>query len=130
MVLKPLICKACNAAGWSTALLTERLISEPAAQGEDRPAYNLPMPATKPDDSSSSAPTPPELRQPSAPAIAESELRLELLIDAVLDYSIFMLDPNGRIVKWNRGAQRLYGYPANAILNAHFSIFYSPEDLA
>ncbi|HKV88972.1 MAG TPA: PAS domain-containing protein [Candidatus Dormibacteraeota bacterium] len=46
------------------------------------------------------------------------------------DYGIFMLDPNGIVVSWNEGAQRIKGYTAAEIIGRHFSLFYPPEDLA
>ena len=55
------------------------------------------------------------------------EHRFELLINSVQDYGIFLLDPQGRVVTWNPGAQRLKGYRREEILGRHFSIFY-PED--
>ncbi|MFI7546847.1 PAS domain S-box protein [Actinoplanes sp. NPDC049599] len=51
-----------------------------------------------------------------------------LLIDAVDEYAIFMLDPEGRVVTWNAGAQRIKGYETDEILGRHFSLFYPPED--
>jgi PAS domain S-box-containing protein len=56
--------------------------------------------------------------------------RFELLIDAVTDYAIYMLDPEGRVRSWNRGAERFKGYTANEIIGQHFSLFYTPEDRA
>jgi PAS domain S-box-containing protein len=56
------------------------------------------------------------------------ELRLQLLVDAVVDYAIFLLDQNGNIASWNSGAQRIKGYSAAEIIGTHFSIFYTPED--
>jgi len=53
-----------------------------------------------------------------------------LLVDAVTDYAIYMLDPEGFIVSWNSGAQRLKGYSEAEILGRHFSQFYLPEDVA
>ncbi len=53
-----------------------------------------------------------------------------LLVDAVQDYAIFILSPNGEICTWNRGATRLMGYEEREALGRHFSIFYGPEDLA
>lgn len=55
---------------------------------------------------------------------------LQLLLDAVVDYAIYMLDVNGHIVSWNAGAQRLKQYSQNEILGQHFSKFYTPEDRA
>jgi len=48
----------------------------------------------------------------------------------VKDYAILMLDPEGRIVSWNEGAQRIKGYTAEEIIGEHFSRFYTPEDIA
>jgi PAS domain S-box-containing protein len=56
--------------------------------------------------------------------------RYRLLIDAVADYAIFMLDPSGRVATWNSGAQKIKGYSPDEIVGRHFSIFYTPEDLA
>lgn len=53
-----------------------------------------------------------------------------LLIDRVVDYAIFALDPHGNILTWNAGAERLKGYTADEIVGKHFSIFYPPESLA
>ncbi|QHD01564.1 hybrid sensor histidine kinase/response regulator [Pseudomonas sp. S04] len=54
--------------------------------------------------------------------------RLRLLIDAVVDYAIYMIDPEGIVVSWNAGAARIKGYDEAEILGAHFSRFYTPED--
>src|SRR5712664_3126363 len=62
-------------------------------------------------------------------ALRQSEERFRLLVDAVEDYAIFMLDPQGNIVSWNRGAERIKGYRADEILGRHFSTFYRPEDV-
>jgi PAS domain S-box-containing protein len=53
---------------------------------------------------------------------------LELLINGIVDYAIFMLDPDGAIRTWNKGAERLKGYSAHEIIGQSFSIFYTPED--
>lgn len=55
------------------------------------------------------------------------EDRFRLLIDSVQDYGIFMLDPNGIVMTWNPGAERLKGYQAGEVIGRHFSVFY-PED--
>src|SRR5216683_1582893 len=57
------------------------------------------------------------------------EERFRLLVEGVRDYAIFMLDPQGRMVTWNSGAERLKGYTALEIIGQHFSIFYPPEDM-
>jgi PAS domain S-box-containing protein len=56
--------------------------------------------------------------------------QLALLVDSVEDYAIFMLDPDGVIVSWNRGAARIKGYAAEEIIGRHFSAFYTDEDRA
>src|SRR5271165_1143205 len=57
-------------------------------------------------------------------ALRESEQRYSMLIDGVTDYAIYMLDPNGLVTNWNRGAQRIKGYPTGEIVGRHFSCFY------
>jgi PAS domain S-box-containing protein len=54
--------------------------------------------------------------------------RYRLLVNAVTDYAIYMLDPDGRITSWNPGARRLKGYEEAEILGQHFSRFYIDED--
>src|SRR3954462_219359 len=54
--------------------------------------------------------------------------RFRLLVDAVVDYGIFMLDPEGYVATWNAGAQRIKGYDAQEIIGQHFSKFYPEED--
>lgn len=61
-------------------------------------------------------------------ALRDSEQRFRLLVDAVRDYAIFMLDPQGNISSWNIGAERIKGYKASEIIGEHFSKFYPPED--
>src|SRR3712207_6152743 len=56
------------------------------------------------------------------------EKRLRLLINAITDYAIYMLDRGGNVTSWNPGAQRLKGYAASEILGQHFSTFYTLED--
>ncbi|MEV8224810.1 PAS domain S-box protein [Streptomyces sp. NPDC079167] len=65
------------------------------------------------------------VRKPAAPL---SETAFTLLVQGVLDYGIFMLDPQGHIISWNAGAERIKGYSASDILGQHFSVFYPPED--
>jgi PAS domain S-box-containing protein len=56
--------------------------------------------------------------------------QLALLVESVQDYAIFMLDTDGVVVTWNRGAERIKGYRADEIIGRHFSTFYTPEALA
>ena len=55
---------------------------------------------------------------------------LAVLVDAIEDYAIFLLGPNGEIRSWNTGAARTMGYEAEEIIGSNFSRFYGPEDLA
>jgi PAS domain S-box-containing protein len=60
--------------------------------------------------------------------VGASADELALLIESVTDYAIFLLDTDGRIRTWNRGAERIKGYSAEEIVGEHFSRFYTPED--
>jgi PAS domain S-box-containing protein len=53
-----------------------------------------------------------------------------LLVEAVKEYAIYMLDPNGVVTTWNPGAERIKGYSEAEIVGQHFSRFFPPEDLA
>jgi PAS domain S-box-containing protein len=61
---------------------------------------------------------------------ASMEGRYRLLVDAITDYAIYMLDTEGHISSWNAGAHRFKGYTESEILGEHFSRFYTPEELA
>jgi PAS domain S-box-containing protein len=58
----------------------------------------------------------------------KEEQRLQLLIDSVTDYAIYMLEPDGIIASWNSGAQRIKGYGSGEIIGQHFSRFFTEED--
>ncbi|MDB5251734.1 MAG: domain S-box protein, partial [Flaviaesturariibacter sp.] len=62
-------------------------------------------------------------------ALRQSEERYRLMVEAVKDYAIFMLDPTGHILTWNEGARRTKGYLADEIIGKHFSTFYTGVDL-
>ena len=59
---------------------------------------------------------------------AIDDSRFRLLIDAVIDYAIYMIDPDGIITSWNAGARRFKGYEEAEILGQHFSRFYTEDD--
>ena len=63
-------------------------------------------------------------------ALIDSERRFRLLVEGVIDYAIYMLDPNGIVTNWNAGAQRIKGYAPDEIIGQHFCIFYTPEERA
>jgi PAS domain S-box-containing protein len=60
----------------------------------------------------------------------ESETRFRQLVQSVVDYAIFHLDPNGTVSTWNAGAERIKGYRPDEIIGSHFSLFYTEEDRA
>src|SRR5688500_2484968 len=70
----------------------------------------------------------------SARKHAEEKLRwteesFRLMVESVTDYAIVMLDPEGHVVSWNAGAQRIKGYQTDEIVGRHFSTFYKEEDV-
>ena len=62
------------------------------------------------------------------PNLRESERNFRLLVEGVTDYAIFMLDPEGYVVNWNAGAERITGYKARQIVGKHFSVLHTPHD--
>jgi PAS domain S-box-containing protein len=62
--------------------------------------------------------------------LRHSEERFRLLVDNVVDYAIFMLDPGGHVASWNSGAELNKGYKADEIIGRHFSVFYPPDVVA
>ncbi len=62
-------------------------------------------------------------------ALRESEEKYRMLIEGVRNYAIFMIDPQGRVISWNAGAERIKGYRADEIIGCHFSRFFSPKDV-
>ncbi|MGX8009039.1 PAS domain S-box protein [Mesorhizobium sp. ORM8.1] len=56
------------------------------------------------------------------------EDRYRVLVEAVTDYAIYMLDRSGTVTSWNTGAERFKGYSASEIIGQHFSCFYTEED--
>jgi PAS domain S-box-containing protein len=69
-------------------------------------------------------------RMEAEAALRESERRFRLLVEGVIDYAIYMLDPSGVVINWNPGAERLKGYTSDEILGEHFSKFYMREERA
>jgi PAS domain S-box-containing protein len=66
----------------------------------------------------------------SSKSSLNNEARYRLLVEAVTDYAIYMLDPDGVVVSWNSGAERLKGYTEAEIIGRHFSQFYPPADIS
>jgi PAS domain S-box-containing protein len=67
-------------------------------------------------------------RRAAEERLRASEEMFRLLVDSVRDYSIFLLDPDGRIVTWNTGAHRIHGYAPEEVIGRHFSMFMPEED--
>jgi PAS domain S-box-containing protein len=63
-------------------------------------------------------------------ASASDDGRYRMLIEAITDYAIYMLDTNGIVSSWNPGARRFKGYEASEIVGEHFSRFYTESDRA
>jgi PAS domain S-box-containing protein len=63
-------------------------------------------------------------------ALADSERQFRLLVSSVVDYALYMLDPNGVVISWNAGAQNIKGYAAEEIVGQHFSRFYPDAERA
>src|SRR6202047_5339709 len=62
-------------------------------------------------------------------ALRDCEEKYRMLLDEVQDYAIFMLDPQGMVVSWNAGAERIKGYRGEQIIGHNFSCFFPPEDI-
>jgi PAS domain S-box-containing protein len=63
-------------------------------------------------------------------ALKQSEEMFRLIVSNIKDYAIIVLDPEGQVISWNGGAQRIKGYATDEIVGQHFSVFYPPDDLA
>jgi PAS domain S-box-containing protein len=71
----------------------------------------------------------PVAERDAAAALRDSE-EFRLLVEQVADYAIYMLDPSGKVVSWNKGAERLKGYTSEEILGKDMSVFFLPADVA
>ncbi len=67
-------------------------------------------------------------RMKAEAALHASQEQFRLLVQGVTDYAIFMISPEGNVVSWNAGAQRIKGYTPEEIVGKHFSTFYTEED--
>ncbi|HKY05812.1 MAG TPA: PAS domain S-box protein, partial [Blastocatellia bacterium] len=68
-------------------------------------------------------------RKQAEEIMRQSEERFRLLVEGVRDYAIFMLDPQGFVQSWNRGAEAIKGYKADEVTGKHFSLFYPEDDI-
>ncbi len=69
-------------------------------------------------------------RKEASKALKESEERFRLFVESVRDYALFQLDPQGRILTWNTGAERLLGWAEDEVLGKSAAILFTPEDVA
>ena len=60
----------------------------------------------------------------------ESDERFRLLVEGVKDYAIVMVDPAGKVISWNAGAEKMLGYKSQEIIGQHFSVFHPKEEIA
>lgn len=67
--------------------------------------------------------------RPTAESLT-GDRRFELLVHAIKDYAIYLMDANGFVTSWNTGSERLKGYTVDDVIGRHFSRFYTPEDQA
>lgn len=70
-----------------------------------------------------------DLPEPGPETLAGIARRFHLFVNSVKDYAIFMLDADGHITTWNKGAERIKGYRAEEIIGQHVSRFYTPSDV-
>ena len=63
-------------------------------------------------------------------ALVAAEESLRLMIESIKDFAVFTIDPDGRVVTWNSGAERLFGYSEAEILSQHIAVLFPPEDRA
>jgi PAS domain S-box-containing protein len=62
--------------------------------------------------------------------VVSEDQKYRLLVDSVTEYAIYGLDPQGNVVSWNAGAERMLGYSAGEIMRRNYSLFHLPEDIA
>src|SRR3984893_15696899 len=66
----------------------------------------------------------------STSALHQAAEQFHILVDSVEEYAIYLLDPNGNVVTWNPGAEKIKGYRAEEIIGKNFACFYTPEGVA
>src|SRR5437762_5074001 len=66
----------------------------------------------------------------SKSVLVDTAEQFHILVDSVEEYAIYMIDPTGKVVTWNTGAQKIKGYTAQEIVGKNFACFYTAEDVA
>lgn len=69
----------------------------------------------------------PPVKPVSRPILSSAD-RFQLVVEAIQDYAIYMLDTDGVIASWSRGAERLKGFSAEEVIGRHYGMFFRPED--
>ena len=67
---------------------------------------------------------------PSSTALHETVEQFHILVDSVEEYAIYLLDPNGNVITWNTGAEKIKGYSTEEIIGKNFASFYTADDVA
>jgi PAS domain S-box-containing protein len=80
----------------------------------------------EPSETNPTAPAP--VNERTTEELRRSEERFRILVEAVGDYAIYLLDPEGHVATWNSGAEKIKGYSAGEIIGQHYSRFFTPED--
>src|ERR1051326_6517258 len=62
--------------------------------------------------------------------VRETAEQFHILVDSVEEYAIYLLDPNGNVITWNTGAEKIKGYSAEEIIGKNFTCFYTADDVA
>ncbi|HEY8565141.1 MAG TPA: PAS domain S-box protein [Beijerinckiaceae bacterium] len=57
-----------------------------------------------------------------------SEDRYRAILESATDYAIFTTDLTGHVTSWNTGAERVLGWPADAIMGQDGAVIFTPED--
>ena len=84
--------------------------------------------AAKPLEFETAMVSTPKINSSLSPMTQDAQYRL--LVEAISDYAIYMLDPTGAVMSWNAGAQKFKGYAASEIVGKNFAAFYTAEDRA
>jgi PAS domain S-box-containing protein len=66
----------------------------------------------------------------SSSAVQDTAEQFHILVDSVEEYAIYLLDPDGNVITWNTGAEKIKGYSAEEIVGKHFTCFYTADDVA
>ena len=67
---------------------------------------------------------------PTSTLVHDTAEQFHILVDSVEEYAIYLLDPNGNVITWNTGAEKIKGYAAEEIIGKNFASFYTADDVA